>query len=117
MGRRKAAIADYETAIRAGYPTPVAYYNVALLLQEERRFPEALTRYLEAVEVDPGMWRARVGAAELAEYMRRYDLALKLAEGILAAFPDDAKAKERVTRIKRLVEVSVRRGAKGVPAK
>ncbi len=55
LNRRREAIADYETAIRLGYPPAVVHANLGRLLEGERKYPEALKRYLEALELDPKM--------------------------------------------------------------
>jgi len=100
--RVKDSIAEYELAIKDGYPTGVVYYNLALLLENQKKLPRALTMYLAAVELDPGLAHARSQAFEIALALRRFPLALKLGKDVLEANPGDASVRERVRRLEML---------------
>jgi tetratricopeptide (TPR) repeat protein len=105
LHRRKAAIADYQRAIKVGYPTGVVYHNLALLLEEEKRYPEALISYLGAIRLEGNIGRALPRAADIALGLGRIPLALQLAERAFEANPADPEAKTRVEKIRQLAGV------------
>jgi len=105
MKRRKAAISDYQRAIKVGYPTGVVYHNLALLLEDEKRYPEALTCYLSAIRLEGNIGQALPRAADIALGLGRIPLALQLAERAYEMNPLDPEAKERVERVRRLTAV------------
>ncbi len=102
LNKRKEAIADYETAIRHGYPTGGVYFNLGVLLERERKYPEALKRYLGAIAMGVNVGAARQRATELAVHLKRYELALKLAEESAKANPSDPSLKGKITQIRQL---------------
>jgi tetratricopeptide (TPR) repeat protein len=59
LKRVKESIAEYELAVKDGYPTGVVYYNLALLLENGKNYQRALDMYLAAAELDPGLAHAR----------------------------------------------------------
>jgi len=103
LGRRKEAIADYLSSIRAGYPSAVVYFYLARMLEEEGRTAEALVHCREAIRLEPREQGAKAFGRDLALRLKRYDLALDLAERMLAADPGDAGLKAEVERIRKLV--------------
>lgn len=100
--RVKEAIAEYELAIRDGYPTGVVYYNLALLLENQKKLPRALEMYCAAVELEPGLAHARSQAFEIALALRRFPLALKLGKDVLEQNPGDTSVRERVQKLEML---------------
>jgi hypothetical protein len=112
MGRRKAAIADYRDAIRVGYPPAVVHFYLARLLDEDGKPAEALEQCLEAVRLEPGEQGAKALGRDLAMRLKRYGLALDLAEKMREANPGDGALKADVERIRKLVLPGPPRGAR-----
>jgi len=104
MRKYKEATRDYERAIRLGYATAVVHFNLGVLLENDRKYARALERYLEAVELEPGqMAAARDRAMEMALYLGRAPVALKLAEDKLAMTPGDQLLQQKGTRLRSIV--------------
>jgi tetratricopeptide (TPR) repeat protein len=99
LKRVKESIAEYELAVRDGYPTGVVYYNLALLLENGKKYQRALEMYLAGFELDPGLVNARSQAFELALGLHQYPLALRLGKAMLEANPMDSALRTRVTRL------------------
>jgi tetratricopeptide (TPR) repeat protein len=103
LGRRKEAIADYLSSIRAGYPSAVVHFYLARMLDEEGRTGEALVHCLEAIRLEPRDQGAKAFGRDVAIKLKRFDTALDLAERMLAAEPGDAGLRAEVERIGKLV--------------
>lgn len=101
VGKYREAAADYERAIKLEYPTAVVYFNLGVLQEGERKYAQALENYVWAVEMEPeGMGVARDRGLDLAVYLNKYGVALKLGEAALKANPGDAVLRERVERLR-----------------
>ncbi len=98
MNKREGAIADYEEAIRLGYPPATVYYNDALLLEDAGKPDRALERHLNALAVDPGIGRSRERAFDLAVKLKRREVAAKLGADLLAERGLDPALRERVQK-------------------
>ena len=95
------AMADYTRAIEYGYPTGVVYYNLGILLEMDKQYEKALGRYLDAIAIG-GVDSARDRGFDLAVSMRRWDIALSLGEGLLAARPADPELKAKMAQVRRM---------------
>jgi len=103
LKRYKAAIADYESAVRNGYPTAVVYYNLALLLEDDKKYERSLTMHLKALELEPRIGKARERVVAMALLLKRYQLALRYAEELQVETPKDLELMQEVERIRKLV--------------
>jgi len=102
LKRYKAAIVDYESAVRNGYPTAVVYYNLALLLEDDKKYERSLAMHLEALELEPRIGKARERVVAMALLLKRYQLALRYAEELQAESPKDLDLRQEVERIRKL---------------
>jgi len=102
------AIADYERAIEYGYPTGVVYYNLGVLLEMDRRYEQALARYLEALRLGGGSDPARERAFALAFELKEWGLARTLGEPLLASRSDDPEFMARLNRVRQVLSGTAR---------
>jgi hypothetical protein len=110
LKRYKAAIADYESAVRNGYPTGVVYYNLALLLEDDKKYDRSLAMHLRALALEPRIGKSRERVVAMALQLKRYDLALRYAEELQAESPRDLELKVEVDRIRKMAAGGKRGG-------
>jgi tetratricopeptide (TPR) repeat protein len=94
---------DYQTAIRMGYPPAFVHVYLGTYQSNRRAYREALDNLLRGIALDPAIAPvARAQALVPALGLKKYDVALSLAEALLAANPSDPALKDQVARIRQL---------------
>lgn len=78
LSRTGEAIRCYENAIKMGYPTVAAYYNLGVMLERVQRDREALAIYMTGLEVEADYIPIMERAADLTYSFGRYDEAMVL---------------------------------------
>jgi len=98
------AVRDYQTAIRMGYPPAFVHVYLGTYQSARRAYREALDNLLLGIALDPAIAPvARAQALVPALGLKKYDIALSLAEDLLSANPSDPALKDQVDRIQQLL--------------
>jgi predicted Zn-dependent protease len=90
-GKVDEAIAIYRAVEKEHPKIPELHFNLGTLYSRQKRFPEAETEYLKAIELAPDSVDAHVLLADVRKNMGRADEAVAALQKLVAESPEDAR--------------------------